>query len=187
MVYIGFKSICKSPASLRRHLLHCGDTCCNAETNTCFNAEINTCFSAETNTQRKYTCFTAANMVRDVVTSVSHRSPLFSLSAQFGPVRIEIWLVRSGSVRIGLVRSGSVRIGLLRIEPTWTSSVRSGSVRTGPYYVLHTHTTYSSNVDMDIPCYRTTGTYPCIILLLDYIYKVLDGVEWPTAITRVSL
>ena len=39
------------------------------------------------------------------------------------------------------------------------------------------HTTYSSSVDMDIPCYRTTGTYPYIVLLLDYMYKVLDGVE----------
>ncbi len=31
------------------------------------------------------------------------------------------------------------------------------------------HTTYSSNVDIGIHCYRTTGTYPCIVLLLDYI------------------
>jgi hypothetical protein len=43
------------------------------------------------------------------------------------------------------------------------------------YYILHI--TYSSNVAMDIHCYRTTGTYPYIVLLLDCIYKVLDGVE----------
>jgi hypothetical protein len=30
------------------------------------------------------------------------------------------------------------------------------------------HTTYSSNVDIGIHYYRTTGTYPCIVLLLDY-------------------
>ncbi len=44
-------------------------------------------------------------------------------------------------------------------------------------YVYIPHTTYSSSVDMDTPCYRTTGTYPYIVLLLDYMYKVLDGVE----------
>ena len=43
------------------------------------------------------------------------------------------------------------------------------------YYIPHI--TYSSNVDMDIRCYRTTGTYPYVVLLLDYIYKVLDEVE----------
>ncbi len=59
----------------------------------------------------------------------------------------------------------------------WSGSVRSGSVRTGPYYVPYIIITYNDNVDMDILCYRTTGTYPCIVLLLDYIYKVLDGVE----------
>jgi hypothetical protein len=32
------------------------------------------------------------------------------------------------------------------------------------------HTTYGSNVDIGILYYRTTGTYPCIVL-------VLDGVE----------
>jgi hypothetical protein len=31
------------------------------------------------------------------------------------------------------------------------------------------HTTYSSNLDIGIHCYRTTGTYPCVVLLLDYI------------------
>ena len=35
----------------------------------------------------------------------------------------------------------------------------------------------SSNVDIGIHCYRTTGTYPCIVLLLDYIYKKLGEVE----------
>ncbi len=43
------------------------------------------------------------------------------------------------------------------------------------YYIPHI--TYSGTVDMDIHCYRTTGTYPYIVLLLDYIYKILDGVE----------
>ena len=59
----------------------------------------------------------------------------------------------------------------------WSGPVWSGSVRTGPYYVPHIIITYNDYVDMDILCYRTTGTYPCIVLLLDYIYKVLDGVE----------
>ena len=52
-----------------------------------------------------------------------------------------------------------------------------GPVRSGPYYVPHIIITYNDSVDMDILCYRTTGTYPCIVLLLDYVYKVLDGVE----------
>ena len=78
------------------------------------------------------------------------------------------WLgpVRSGPDWSGPVRSGSDCFGSNRPEPVRFGSVRSGSVRTGPYYVLHT--TYSSNVDMGIHCYRTTGTYPCIVLLLDY-------------------
>jgi hypothetical protein len=33
------------------------------------------------------------------------------------------------------------------------------------YYIPLTR---SSNVDIGIHCYRTTGTYPCIVLLLDY-------------------
>ena len=37
------------------------------------------------------------------------------------------------------------------------------------------HTTYSSNVDMGIHCYRTTGTYPCIVLLLDYVQGTRQG------------
>ena len=79
-----------------------------------------------------------------------------------------------------MVRSGSVRTGLVRTEMTWTGSVRTGLVRTGsvrigPEYMLHT--TYRSTVDIDIRCYRTTGTYPCIVLILDYEYKELDGVE----------
>ena len=37
------------------------------------------------------------------------------------------------------------------------------------------HTTYSSNVDIGIHCYRTTGTYPCIVLLLDYIQGIRRG------------
>ncbi len=77
---------------------------------------------------------------------------------------------RFGSNLIGPVRFGSDRIGSDR-----TDLNQFGSVWTGPYYVLHT--TYSSNVDMGIHCYRTTGTHPCIVLLLDYVYKVLDGVE----------
>ena len=30
------------------------------------------------------------------------------------------------------------------------------------------HTTYSSNVGLGIHCYRTTGTYPYIVLLIGY-------------------
>ncbi len=69
---------------------------------------------------------------------------------------------RFGSNLIGPVRFGSDRFGPVRFGPVLTM-----------YYIPHT--TYSSNVDMCIHCYRTTGTYPCIVLLLDYVYKVLDG------------
>ena len=58
--------------------------------------------------------------------------------------------------------------GPVRSRPDWSGPVRSGSVRTGPYYVLHIIITYNEYVDTDILCYRTTGTYPCIVLLLDY-------------------
>ncbi len=67
---------------------------------------------------------------------------------------------RFDSDRIGPVRFGRDRLG----------PVRFGSVLTN---VLHTWC--SSNVDIGIHCYRTTGTYPCIVLLLDYVFKVLDG------------
>jgi hypothetical protein len=87
-----------------------------------------------------------------------------------------------GSDRIGSDRFGSDRIGPVRFRQGRLGPVRFGSVLTN---VLHT--TCSSNVDVGIHCYRITGTYPCIVLLLDYVYQVLDGVEWPTAITRVSL
>ncbi len=86
---------------------------------------------------------------------------------------------RFGSNLIGPVRFGSDRIGSDRTDLNQFGSVRFGSVRFDPvrfgpvltmYYIPHT--TYSSNVDMAIHCYRTTGTYPCIVLLLDYVYKV---------------
>ncbi len=87
--------------------------------------------------------------------------------------------VRSGPDWSGPVRSGSDCFGSNQPEPVRFGSVRFGPVRFGPvltmYYILHI--TYSSNVAMDIHCYRTTGTYPYIVLLLDCIYKVLDGVE----------
>ena len=75
----------------------------------------------------------------------------------------------------GPVRSRSDSLVPNRPEPDRFGSVRF--VRTGPYYVPHIIITYNDYVDMDILCYRTTGTYPYIVLLLDYIYKVLDGVE----------
>jgi hypothetical protein len=86
----------------------------------------------------------------------------------------------SGPVRSGPDWSGPVRSRSDSLVPNRPEPVRFGSVRfvrTGPYYVLHIIITYNEYVDMDILCYRTTGTYPCIVLLLDYIYKVLDGVE----------
>ncbi len=90
-----------------------------------------------------------------------------SKSDWFGPVR-------SGPDWSGPVRSGSDCFGSNRPEPVRFSPVRFGPVLT-MYYIPHT--TYNGYVDMDIPCYRTTETYPCIVLLLDYEYKVLDGVE----------
>ncbi len=97
-------------------------------------------------------------------------------------VRNLIGPVRFGPDLIGPVRFGPDRIASDRTNLNQFGPVRSGSLRTGPYYVyIPQHTTYSSSVDMDIPCYRTTttgtGTYPYIVLLLDYMYKVLDGVE----------
>ena len=83
--------------------------------------------------------------------------------------------VRSGPDWSGPVRSRSDSLVSNRPEPVRFGSVRF--VRTGPYYVPHIIITYNNYVDMDILCYRTIGTYPCIVLLLDYIYKVLDGVE----------
>ena len=94
-----------------------------------------------------------------------------------GSVRNLIGPVRFGPDLIGPVRFGPDRIASDRTNLNQSGSVRSGSVRTGPYYVPHIIITYNDHVDMDILCYRTTGTYPCIVLLLDYIYKVLDGVE----------
>jgi hypothetical protein len=87
--------------------------------------------------------------------------------------------VRFGPDWSGPVRSGSDCIGSNQPEPVWFGSVRFGPARFGPVLTMYyiPHTTYSSNVDMNIPCYRTTGTYSYIVLLLDYMYKVLDGVE----------
>ena len=87
--------------------------------------------------------------------------------------------VRSGPDWSGPVRSGSDCFGSNRPEPVRFGPVRFGPVRFGPVLTMYyiPHTTYNGYVDMDIPCYRTTGTYPWIVLLLDYEYKVLDGVE----------
>jgi hypothetical protein len=79
----------------------------------------------------------------------------------------------------GPVRFGSDWLGSNRPEPVRFGPVRFDPVRFGPVLTMYyiPHATYSSNVDMDIHCYRTTGTYPYIVLLLDYVYKVLDGIE----------
>ncbi len=82
-------------------------------------------------------------------------------SDRFGPDRIGS--DRFGSDRIGSDRFGSDRIGSDRIDSDRFDSDRSLLM----YYIPH--------VDIGIHCYRTTGTYPCIVLLLDYVYKVLDG------------
>jgi hypothetical protein len=68
----------------------------------------------------------------------------------------------------GPVRSGSDCFGSNRPEPVRFGSVRFDPVRFGPVLTMYyiPHTTYSSNVDIGIHCYRTTGTYPCIVLLI---------------------
>ncbi len=82
--------------------------------------------------------------------------------------------VPSGPDWSGLVRSGSDCFGSNRPEPVRFGSVQFGPARFGPVLTMYyiPHTTYSGYVDMDIHCYRTTGTYPCIVLLLDYASPV---------------